>query len=603
MEPLSTRDQESFFHRWRYMLRLFKLITVTAPKDMLVVMTITIVLGLVPLLSLFALQQLVNSVTSLVGGIETGTLMIVYLWMALFVTALLLQNVGNIFGGMLRDRIQERIKVNLQRTVIRKTHTLSLMMFETPELYDQLKRANNGVESRFFSTTTFVFQSVTNMITIVSLLIYLAFIHWSIPLTLFIGCLIFTFIQVTFMNKIYILDREQTTGMRKLGYLEGLLTSRQAAREIRLFGLGHYFLENWKRLNKELRAERLELKREEGKVNLISSTGNTFTFAVVLTGIVFFSTLGMLSVGQYAAFLRAVIEFQGVLFMLFVNTALIHNDLNYVKDFFDYLDLPGENLNGAPMAKREMVEGIKCERLGFTYPGAKKPVLSAMDLHIRPGERIALVGHNGSGKTTLIKLILGLYKPTDGRVTVDGMDLQAVDVSSWRRKCTAIFQDFHKYHLTVKDNIAVGQIEKIGDDEQIKKAAESSGADEMIRQLAAGYDTFLGKEFDGTELSQGQWQKIAIARAYVRDAELLILDEPTAALDPQAEVNIYKQFQEVAEGKTTIFISHRLGICKLADRIIVLRNGEIAEQGTHGQLLKENGHYAEMYRLQSQWYA
>lgn len=569
---------------------------------MLLITIITILTGLIPLLSIFSLQQLVNSIILLGEQLAGHFPSEVILWMSLLIIAFLLQSGANIYGGMIRDHIQERIKADIQRLIIDKTRRLSLAQFENPELYNQLQRANQGLEDRLFSTITFLFRVISGVITLSSLLIFLLFIHWAIPLVLFIGSVIFSIIRVRLFIEQYTLHRKQTTEMRKLSYLERLMTAREAAREIRLYGLGRYLRNNWNKLNDKLKKERLIITRRESGLAFISSGGNTMTFAVVLTGIVYLATFGLLSVGQYAAFIRAVSQFQIDLINLFWDLALINNDLRYIKDFFDYLDLSEEKTDGISLPENQLAVGIKCEQVSFTYPDSSEPVLSHIDLHIKPGERIALVGDNGAGKTTLIKLLLGLYEPTAGKIIVEGTDLKEVNVASWRKKCTAIFQDFHKYFLSVKDNIGIGQIDKINDKEEIIKAAKSSGADEMISEFPAGYDTLLGKEFDGEELSQGQWQKVAIARAYVRDAELLILDEPTAALDPQAEVDIYKQFQEVAVDKTTIFISHRLGICKLADQIIVLNNGGIVEQGTHEQLMKEGGHYAGMFKLQSQWY-
>jgi ATP-binding cassette subfamily B protein len=230
-------------------------------------------------------------------------------------------------------------------------------------------------------------------------------------------------------------------------------------------------------------------------------------------------------------------------------------------------------------------------------------ILKGLDLEIKRGEKIALLGDNGSGKSTLIKLMLGLYKPLTGTIRINGIDLNELDLNSWRARTTAIFQDFQKYQLlNVRENVAVGQIEHLNDKELARKAALRSGADAMIQTLSEGYETLLGKEFGGTELSKGQWQKLAVARAYFRDSELLILDEPTASLDAKAEVEIYRQFEQVSLGKTVVFISHRLGAAKLADRIIVLNNGHIEEQGTHAELLKQNGQYAHMYQLQARWY-
>src|SRR5690625_12197 len=598
-----TNKWRLIFNRWVYLVRLFSLISSNSPKNMLLIMIITILTGLIPLLSIFSLQQLVNSITLLGEQLEGSFPLGVILWISLFIIAFLLQSGANIYGGMIRDNIQERIKADIQRLIIDKTRRLSLAQFEDPELYNQLQRANQGLEDRLFSTIAFLFQAISGVITLSSLLIFLLFIHWAIPFVLLIGSVTFSIIRVRLFIERYMLHRKQTTEMRKLSYLERLMTAREAAREIRLYGLSRYLRYNWNKLNDKLKKERLTIARRESRLEFISSGGNTMSFAVVLTGIVYLATLGLLSVGQYAAFIRAVLQFQIDLTNLFWDLALINNDLRYIKDFFDYLDLSEEKADGISLPESQLTVGIKCEQVSFTYPDSSGPVFSHIDLHIEPGERIALVGDNGAGKTTLIKLLLGLYEPTAGKIIVEGTDLKKVNIASWRKKCTEIFQDFHKYFLSVKDNIGIGQIDKIDDIEKIIKAAKSSGADEMISELPAGYDTFLGKEFGGEELSQGQWQKVAIARAYVRDADLLILDEPTAALDPQAEVDIYKQFQEVAVDKTTIFISHRLGICRLADRIIVLNNGGIAEQGTHEQLMKKGGHYAGMFKLQSQWYA
>lgn len=594
--------RNTIYHRWKYIYRLFKLIASIAPKDMFTILFVTLCIGLVPLLSIFALQQLVNSITLLGGVSSTGLSLDITIWMILLIGALILQSASNIYGRMIRDHIQEKIKANIQKLVINKTHKLELAQFEDATLYDQLQRTNKGLDTRLFSTITFMFQSISACITLISLLIYLAFIHWFIPLILFIGSAIFTVVRVKLFIEKYLLDRKQTTDMRKLTYLEKLMTSRETAREIRLYGLGTHLRGKWRDLNDKMREERIQLAGRESRKELISSGGNTMIFATVLTGIVYLATLGLLSVGQYAAFIRAVIQFQQELSDFFWMIAIIDNDLRYIKDFFEYIDLPEEKVKGTELPTNSLNESIQCDQISFTYPGSSEPALNKIDMSIQPGERIAIVGSNGSGKTTLIKLLLGLYKPTDGKILVGGVDLQQIDLSKWRKKCTAIFQDFHKYHLSVKDNIAVGQIEKIIEYDQVKQAASLSGADDMIQKLSDGYDTFLGKEFGGEELSEGQWQKVAIARAYMRDPDLLILDEPTSSLDPKAEVDIYKQFQQVTQGKTTIFISHRLGICKLADRIIVLNDGCIVEQGTHEQLSEKDGYYAKMYRLQSQWY-
>lgn len=590
------------WNRWVYLFRFLKLMISLAPKEMSVILSITILTGFIPLLSIVALERLVNSIALLSS--ETPTIPTeVIIWVSLFIAAMILQSTSNIYGRMLKDHAQEKIKVSIQKQTIKKTHSLELAQFENAKLYDQLQRANSGVETKLFSTMNSLFLSISQSITIISVLVYLTVIHWVIPLILFIGSLIFTLVKMGLFIERYLLDRKQTTEIRKLNYLERLMTFRDAAREIRLYDLADHLRKHWQELNEKTRNERLDLAKKESKKELVSSSGNTLTFAIVLAGIIYIASMGMLSVGQYAAFIRAVIQFQTELSQFFLSIAFIDNDLRYIKDFFEYLDLPEEEVSGERVSLDNSNKNIELKNVYFAYPGSNRKVLDDINLTIKSNERIAIVGDNGSGKTTLVKLLLGLYKPTNGRVIVEGKDLQKTNLFDWRKKCTAIFQDFYKYNLTIKENIAIGNIQEQLDFDRIKSAAGLSGTDEVVLNLPDGYETLLGKEFNGSELSEGQWQRIAIARAYMRDPKLLILDEPTASLDPKSEVEVYRQFKNVTKGKASIFISHRLGICQLADRIIVLDNGQVAEQGTHEELLRKNGHYAHMYNLQAQWYA
>jgi ATP-binding cassette subfamily B protein len=306
---------------------------------------------------------------------------------------------------------------------------------------------------------------------------------------------------------------------------------------------------------------------------------------------------GHLTIGGYAALAAAIRQFQSGLWMLVWDVALIDRDLRYVSDLFAYLDEPEEPAGGAPLPPAPLQQGITLEGVGFTYPGASRPVLDGVDLRLAPGERVAIVGRNGAGKTTLIRVLLGLYPPTTGRVLVDGVDLASADHLAWRRRATAIFQDFGHYHDTLRFNVTLGSA---GDAEA---AARLSGADAVADALPAGYDTVLTREFEeGEDLSTGQWQKIALARAYARNADVLVLDEPTAALDPRAEVEVYRQFRAATRRRAAILISHRLGSARLADRIIVLDGGRIVEEGTHDALIRQGGHYARLLEKQAAWY-
>jgi ATP-binding cassette subfamily B protein len=307
-------------------------------------------------------------------------------------------------------------------------------------------------------------------------------------------------------------------------------------------------------------------------------------------------------------------RFTGAIYELLWNTALTDRDLRYIGDLLEYLALL-EEPTGARQFSREQAAPtatpagqatptIQFEAVSFRYPGAARNVLDQLSFTLRPGERIALVGENGAGKTTLAKLLLGLYRPTSGRISIGGVDIAELDQGWWRTHAVAVFQDYVRYAVTARENIGFGDLARLSDSAAIQRAAQRSGADAVVAALPHGYETILGKAFDaaGSDLSGGQWQKLAIARAYLRDAAVLVLDEPTAALDARAEVEVYRQFRDVAQGRSVLLISHRLGSARLADRILVLAGGQISESGTHAELLARGGHYAILYRTQAAWY-
>ena len=274
--------------------------------------------------------------------------------------------------------------------------------------------------------------------------------------------------------------------------------------------------------------------------------------------------------------------------------------LSYLPEF---LALGQTDRRGGAPAPTSIREGVELRNVSFTYPSGSAPVLSSIDMEIRPGDTVALVGENGAGKTTLTKILLGLYQPTGGAVTVDGIDLREIDLESWRDRSGAVFQDYMTYAFTARENIGMGRIGEMENTGAIRDAAVRSGAHAVIEALPHCYETLLGREFEGgRDLSKGQWQSLAIARLYLRDAELLVLDEPTSALDALAEVEVYRQFLELSSDKSVLLISHRLGSARLADRVVFLKDGEIVEQGTHDELIQSGGAYSELFTMQAEWY-
>ncbi len=603
--------EDRIAERWGYLARLLRLLWTLSPGAMAVIAAVDVTTGLLPLLSLAVLRRLVDVVTG--SGHGAATVRQALFWVGALALTSGLPPTGWILGSMVKDRIQEQLKALVQERIIAKAQALPLAAFEQTEIYDQLQRIEKGLDSRLFSTMAFVFRNTTALVTLISLILYMGLAHWSLPLILTAGTTLFLLLRVRILRERYILERKQTERERRLGYFEWLMTGREPAAEVRLFGLANHLLRSWRRLFGELRNERLALVRREFRFEGSSSTGESLTFGLALTVVVSLVAGGALTLGQYAAFVGAVQQFQQALFGLFWNVALIDNDLRYIRDFFLYMDQPEEaSVSSEAPARRSagalqerivFEEEIMFENVSFGYPGSDRLVLRGLSLRIRAGERLALIGENGAGKTTLAKLLLGLYRPTEGRVLVDGVDLVLLDPQAWRARAAAVFQDFQQYHLSVRENIAFGDLDRREDEEAISQAARLSGAASVVADLRQGYDTLLGKDFeDGQELSQGQWQKIAVARAYLRDADLLVLDEPTAALDARAEVEVYRQFQDVSAGKTVLLISHRLGSARLADRILVLDGGTITEQGTHADLLAQGGGYARMLGVQAQWY-
>jgi ATP-binding cassette, subfamily B, bacterial len=599
--PPAGRPDGSVRERWRYLGRLLRLLWTLSPGAMAVNAAVTLLIGLAPLATLVALRHLVDAAVRATDRARLGEALI---WVVAYAAAAAGEGTTWILGSRLRDRIQDRMRIGIQERVIARAQALPLLMFEQPEFYDQLQRIEKGIDSRLFSTMSFIFRLGNNLVTVLSLLVYVGAAHASLPLILTAGTVGSLLFRLRLLRQRYFLERKQTEPQRRLDYLAALMSGREAAAEIRLFGLRDTLLPSWEQLALGLRDERLGMAEREFRFAGITSAGQSLTFGLALLVIVYRVSRGLLSVGQYAAFVAVVQQFQMLLWVLIWDTALIDNDLRYIRDFFLYLDLSPEASGAARLPDGSLRQGILFERVRFTYPGSDRPALDGIDLQIRPGERIALVGDNGAGKTTLAKLLLGLYPPTEGRILADGTDLRDLDPVVWRRRSAAVFQEFQQYHLTLPENNAFGNLERAGDEAAIERAARLSGAAEVVATLPQGYNTLLGKEFEeGTELSLGQWQKIAVARAYLRDAEVLVLDEPTAALDARAEVEVYRQFRDVSEGKTVLLISHRLGSARLADRILVLDGGRIVEEGSHAELMRRGGVYARMLGAQAQWYA
>jgi len=437
----------------------------------------------------------------------------------------------------------------------------------------------------------------------IGVLLTLAFVSAWIPLPLLVGSALVIRMHMKAEQDFVEMRRGQAILHRRQRYWQELLTEREAASEVRLFGFGDHIVRSWRTVMDQLVKEISDLRRSDIPKSIPSHAINLVLVGFVIGALIFAASQGDIKAGALVALIYVTTQYMahlnGVGWRLRDLRQFVA-DLSYVSD---YLNVEDERTTDGVVPPILLQEGISFEGVSFTYPGSENPAIDSLDLHIRPGERIAIVGENGAGKTTLTKLVLGLYQPTEGRIIVDGSDLSDMALGQWREGIGVAFQDYVKYALSAKENIALGDLTKLDDADAIERAAKLSSAKGMIDALPNGYETMLGKEYaGGQEISEGQWQKLAISRVYLKDSDILVLDEPASALDALAELEVYRQFLELSQGKTVLLISHRLGSARLADRIIFLEGGRIVEDGSHAELMALNKRYAAMYSIQSGWY-
>jgi len=602
---MQAADKDTVWSRWRYLPRMLRLLWESGPREMSLIALLAVVSGILPVLTLITMQRTVDRAVSVIT-LDASVINALF-WLSLLMWMKFLEGFSETVNRWLGEDVRQRLKIRVQEQILAKAGRLPYAHVEQAEFYDQLHRAQQGVDNKLLMTLMVVLMLPIQLVTALGMLTYVGAVHGFFPLALLGGVLPLVYVSLKNFRARYLLHRGQTEPERVMHYLGDLMLDRQAAGEIRLFGLQNVLFERRQRLFRRLRGERLQWAGVQIRGNLLSMLLEQVTYALVITGVVVMVVGGRLTVGYVASFLSAAERFRDSVLNLVLGTTALDSDLRYIKDLLDYLDLAEEDRTLQTRVRPSAREGaptVCFENVSFTYPSMVRPVLRNLSFTFQPGEHIALIGLNGAGKSTLTKLLLGLYQPTQGRITVNGVDLRKIDPSWWHSQVGAVFQDYMKYELTVRENILLGDLQKRGNLRAMEAAAAKSGFDQVVSRLPQGYETMLGKTFDeqGQDLSIGQWQKLALTRAYLRDASLLVLDEPTAALDAKSEVEIYKQFRDLSHGKSVLFISHRLGSARLAGRILVLENGEIVEQGTHRELMEVQGRYAELFGIQAKWY-
>ncbi len=502
--------------------------------------------------------------------------------------------------ALLADKYTRYVSIR----VMNHAASLDLLAYEDPVFYDRLERARVQATDRLVMIQA-LGRLVQQAITTLTLSISIMFFSPWLMLLLIVGVVPAFLGESHFAFLGYAKNFRQTPVQRQLDYLRVLGGSKEAAKELKLFGLRDFLRERFTRLSDEIYDENVALSRRKLIAGSLLTAIGTMGYYAAYVFVIWRTVAGSLSIGTLTFLTGAIQQASSNIQQIFSTLAAIGDQALFLTDllaFFKMEPTIRSKPNALP-APRPIARGFEFRNVCFSYPGNSRLILDHINFQLNPRERLALIGENGQGKTTIVKLITRLYDPTDGQILLDGMDLREYDLEDLHKVMGVIFQDFMRYEMTARDNIGVGRVEEIDNREMIEAAAQKSMAHPTITRLPQGYEQMLGRRFEqGVDISGGEWQKVALARAYLRDAQLLILDEPTAALDARSEFEVFHRFAELTAGKMALFISHRFSTVRSADRIIVLESGKIAEEGSHDQLASLGGRYAEMFEMQASSY-
>ena len=587
-------------------------------------MFLTLSLGVLPVGEFFVTEHLVNAITAAIG--DTGWWRQVVPWLLGLLGLQIYSTLADQLREPLRLNVRENIEIWISEGIARKSNTIELVEFQTPEFQNALARARTMSGDELEEIVWWIVDSIQQLISVIALGIVLWNLHPLLALLPMVTGIASWWSGSRFAVDTYSLDVEQTPQRRERDALEGILTDRGAGKEVRLYQAQDLWIGRWRKLWKELIEAQQVIERRKFWAHLAIGISRALLYAGSLILLLLAVFRGGLTVGKYIAAINAIVNLDGIWDNVAGYFLLIADEMRRLSgDLYSFLDRDTKTVGKEPSTPQKtpnltasqepshlnqeldsdsflkgMSSWLKIENVSFFYPNAQEPVLRSVNLTLNKGERVALVGPNGAGKSTLARLLLGLYRPQTGIIRVGDIPLNEEARQQWLTHCSAVFQDFTCYHLTVRENIIFGDLEH---PERMEVASTAGGAVSVIDGLSAGYETVLGPTFGGRDLSGGEWQRIATARGFMRETPwLVVLDEPTAALDPLAEQAIYERFIQRSSGRTSLIISHRLSSVRTCDRILVLDNGTIVEDGDHETLLANNGLYAQFFRAQAQWY-
>lgn len=594
------------FAVFRYSGRAVNLVWTTSHTLTIILAILTLVAGLLPAAVAYIGKLIVDAVVetrnlTLQDNLNTS-LPLMYVGFEAVAVALLAgsQRGLSIAQSLLRVLLGQRVNV----LILEKALTLELSQFEDSEFYDKMTNARRQASSRPLSLVNRTFGLVQNGLSLITYgALLINFSLWAVVVLILAAVPAFI-AETRFAGQAFRLFRYRAPESRQQHYLETLVAREDFAKEVKLYQLGEMLLGRYRSLFDQLYGEDRDLTIKRGFWSYLLGLLSTATFYVAYAWIVVETVVGRISLGDMTMYLTVFRQGQTTFASALTSIGGMYEDNLYLSNLYEFLEEEVPTRYGRAIAGTNPQDGIRFENVSFTYPGSTKPALKNISLHLKPGEKLAIVGENGSGKTTLIKLLTRLYTPESGRILLDGLNLEEWDLDTLRRRIGVIFQNFVRYQFTVGENIGVGDVEKLEDEKAWQVAAEKGMAQPFIERLPDGFTTQLGRWFkSGQELSGGQWQKIALSRAFMRNsADILVLDEPTSAIDSQAEYEIFDRFRNLTKDKMVVLISHRFSTVRMADKIVVIQQGEVLETGTHEELLQANGRYATLFSLQAQGY-